>query len=92
MQALDVNSTYRRLAGERSKPIPHGRRHRQQGRVPGDQGAVALSTVLAARHMAKRNKVVAIATLVAINGHAVGVDHNYRARGVSVGDSRSPRA
>jgi hypothetical protein len=40
---------------------------------------VATSTVLAARHMAKRNKVAAIATLIAVNSaYAMIVQHNYR--------------
>jgi hypothetical protein len=43
------------------------------------KAGVAFSTIMAARNMSKRNKVAAVATLVAINSaYAMVVRHNYR--------------
>jgi len=85
MQALDVHSTYQALGrgAVEANPLMAGVTG-NKGAFLATKAAVAVSTVLAARHMAKRNKVVAIATLVAINSaYAVVVDHNYRvARGL----------
>jgi hypothetical protein len=80
MQALDVHSTLRAFSNGavEGNPLMAG--------VAGNKAAfmavkatVAVSTILAARNMAKRNKVAAIATLVAVNAaYAFVVDHNYR--------------
>jgi hypothetical protein len=83
MQALDVHSTMRALdrGAVEANPLMTG--------VTGNKAAfmalkagVAVSTVVAASHMSKRNKVAAILTLVAINSaYAVVVHHNYRVAG-----------
>jgi hypothetical protein len=45
----------------------------------GVKAAVAAGSILAARKIGKRNKVAAVATLVAINSaYAFVVQHNYR--------------
>jgi len=85
MQALDVHSTYRALGqgAVEANPLMAGVTS-NRGAFLATKAAVATATVLAARHMAKRNKVAAIATLIAINSaYVVVVDHNYRvARGL----------
>jgi ABC-type uncharacterized transport system permease subunit len=83
MQALDVHSTMRALdrGAVEANPLMTG--------VTGNKAAfmalkagVAVSTVVAARHMSKRNKVAAILTQVAINSaYAVVVRQNYRVAG-----------
>jgi len=84
MQALDVHSTYQALGqgAVEANPIMAGVTGNKAAFIA-TKAAVATATVLAARHMGKRNKVAAIATLVAINSaYAFVVDHNYRvARG-----------
>ena len=85
LQALDVHSTYRALGrgAVEANPLMAGVTG-NKGAFIATKAAVATATVLAARHMGKRNKVAAIATLIAINSaYAVVVDHNYRvARGL----------
>ena len=85
MQALDVHSTFQVLdrGGLEANPVMAplaGNR----GAFIATKAAVATATVLAARHLGKRNKVAAIATLVAVNSaYAFVIDHNYRvARGL----------
>ena len=85
MQALDVHSTFQALdrGGVEANPVMAplaGNR----GAFIATKAAVATATVLAARHLGKRNKVAAIATLVAVNSaYALVIDHNYRvARGL----------
>jgi hypothetical protein len=86
MQALDVHSTLSafRAGAVEGNPLMAG--------VTGNRAAfmavkagVAASTVLAARQLAKRNKVAAVVTLVAINSaYAFVVNHNYKiARGIN---------
>lgn len=80
MQALDVHSTLKALnaGGVEGNPL--------MSSVTGNKAAfialkagVAFSTVMAARHMSKRNKVAAALTLVAINSaYAMIVNHNYK--------------
>lgn len=80
MQALDVHSTYSALGrgAAEANPVMAGLAGNKAAFVA-TKAAVATATVLAARHVGKRNKVAAIATLVAINSaYAFVVDHNYR--------------
>jgi hypothetical protein len=80
MQALDVHSTYSALGrgAVEANPVMAGLAGNKAAFVA-TKAAVATATVLAARHVGKRNKVAAIATLVAINSaYAFVVDHNYR--------------
>ena len=85
LQALDVHSTYRALdrGAVEANPLMAGVTGNKAAFLA-TKAAVATATVLAARHMGKRNKVAAIATLIAINSaYAFVVDHNYRvARGL----------
>jgi hypothetical protein len=84
MQALDVHSTLRALGrgGVEANPLMASATRNKTAFIALKAG-VALSTVMAARNMSKRNKVAAIVTLVAINSaYAFVVNHNYRvARG-----------
>ncbi len=80
MQALDVHSTYSALGrgAAEANPLMAGLAGNPAA-VVATPAAVATATVLAVRHVGKRNKVAAIATLVAINSaYALVVDHNYR--------------
>lgn len=80
MQALDVHSTLTAINRGAVEANP------MMSSVTGNAGAfialkagVAFSTVMAARHMSKRNKVAAVATLIAVNSaYALVVSHNYR--------------
>lgn len=80
MQALDVHSTLTALNRGAVEANP------MMSSVTGNPGAfialkagVAFSTVMAARHMSKRNKVAAVATLIAVNSaYAMVISHNYR--------------
>ena len=85
VQALDVHSTFRALdrgaveANPVMAPLAGNK-----GAFIATKAAVAAVTVLAAQRVGKRNKVAAIATLVAVNtAYAFVIDHNYRvARGL----------
>lgn len=85
VQALDVHSTFRALdrgaveANPVMAPLAGNK-----GAFIATKAAVAAVTVLAAQRLGKRNKVAAIATLVAVNSvYAYVIDHNYRvARGL----------
>jgi hypothetical protein len=84
MQALDVHSTlaaFRAGAAEANPLMADIAKHR--GPFVAVKAAVAASTILAARQIAKRNKVAAVMTMVAVNGaYAMVVRHNYKvARG-----------
>ncbi len=85
MQALDVHSTYQALGrgAVEANPLMAGAT-RNRAAFIATKAAVAAATVLAVSRVGKRNKVAAIATLVAINSaYAFVVDHNYRvARGL----------
>ena len=85
MQALDVHSTYQALGrgAVEANPIMAGATRNRTAFIA-TKAAVAAATVLAVNRVGKRNKVAAIATLVAINSaYAFVVDHNYRvARGL----------
>ena len=84
MQGLDVHSTLQafRAGAKEGNPLMSGiTSHR--GAFIAAKAAVAVSTILASRHMAKRNKVAAVVTMVAVNSaYAMVIRHNYRlARG-----------
>jgi hypothetical protein len=85
MQALDVHSTLRALdrGAVEANPLMAGTARNKAAFIAIKAG-VALSTVMAARNMSKRNKVAAVLTLVAINSaYAMIVNHNYKvARGL----------
>jgi hypothetical protein len=85
VQALDVHSTYQALGrgAAEANPVMAPLAGNKAAFVA-TKAAVTTATVLAARHLAKRNKVAAIAALVAINSaYAFAIDHNYRvARGL----------
>jgi hypothetical protein len=80
MQALDVHSTltaFRNGAVE-ANPLMKGIAGNKAAFVAMKAG-VAVSTILATHNMAKRNKVAAIATAIAINSaYAFVVNHNYK--------------
>lgn len=80
MQALDVHSTLTAFSAGavEANPLMTGVTKNRWAFVALKAG-IATSTVLAAHNMAKRNKVAAIATLVAMNSaYAMIVQHNYR--------------
>jgi hypothetical protein len=80
MQALDVHSTLQALdrGAVEANPLVGGLSGRKAAFIALKAG-VAFSTIMAARNMSKRNKVAAVATLVAINSaYAMVVRHNYR--------------
>jgi hypothetical protein len=85
MQALDVHSTMRALdrGAVEANPLMSGATRNKAAFIALKAG-VALSTVMAARNMSKRNKVAAVLTLVAVNSaYAMIVNHNYKvARGL----------
>ena len=84
MQALDVHSTLKALdAGAvEANPLMSGVT-KNRGAFMATKAAVAAGTVFAVQRIAKRSKVAAIATAVAINGaYAMIVRNNYKiARG-----------
>ena len=85
MQALDVHSTLQALGRGAVEANPlMVTATRNKAVFIALKAGVAFSTVMAARNMSKRNKVAAVATLVAINSaYALVVNHNYRvARGL----------
>ena len=80
MQALDVHSTLQALdrGAVEANPLVGSLTGRKATFIALKAG-VAVSTIMAARNMSKRNKVAAVATLVAINSaYAMVVRHNYR--------------
>jgi hypothetical protein len=80
MQVLDVHSTLTAFSAGavEANPLMTGVTKNPWAFVALKAG-VATSTVLAARNMAKRNKVAAVATLIAVNSaYAMIVQHNYR--------------
>jgi hypothetical protein len=80
LQMLDVHSTITALDNGAVEANP------LMKNVAGNKAAfvalkagVAVTTILATRNMAKRNKVAAMATLIAINSaYAFVVSHNYK--------------
>ena len=85
MQALDVHSTlsaFRAGATEANPLMQSVTKNRAMFMAV--KAGVAVSTIFAAKQLSKRNKVAAIATLIAINSaSAMVVNHNYKvARGV----------
>jgi hypothetical protein len=84
MQALDVHSslTAFRAGAVEANPLMVGPTRNTMAFIALKAG-VATGTVLAARNMAKTNKIAAIAALVAVNSaYAMIVNHNYQvARG-----------
>jgi hypothetical protein len=80
MQGLDVHSTLRALdrGATEANPLMAGVTGNRAAFIA-TKAAVATATIFAARHMAKRNKVAAALTLVAINAAYIMVArHNYR--------------
>ena len=84
MQALDVHSTIKALdAGAvEANPLMSGVT-KNRGAFMATKAAVAAGTVFAVQRIAKRSKVAAIVTAVAVNSaYAMVVRHNYKiARG-----------
>jgi hypothetical protein len=84
MQMLDVHSTISALdnGAVEANPLMKNMAGNKAAFVALKAG-VAVTTILATRNMAKRNKVAAIATLVAVNAaYAFVISHNYKvARG-----------
>lgn len=80
MQVLDIHSTYAALdrGAVEVNPLMSGMSRNKAAFVAMKAG-VAASTIFATRNMAKRNKIAAIVTSVAINSaYALVVSHNYR--------------
>jgi len=80
MQALDVHSslTAFKAGAVEANPLMQGVTGNRAAFIAVKAG-VAASSIMAARHLAKRNKIAAIATLVAVNSaYAYVVNHNYR--------------
>jgi hypothetical protein len=84
MQALDMHSTLQafKAGAVEGNPLMSGI-VKNRGAFLATKAAVAASTIFATRHIAKRNKVAAVVTMVAINSaYAMIVRHNYNlARG-----------
>jgi len=79
LQMLDVRSTYAVIArgGAEGNPMMVGVVQSKPAFIAVKMG-IAASTILAARAMAKHNKVAAVVTLVALNSvYASVVAHNY---------------
>ena len=80
MQALDVHSTLKAFStgAVEANPLMTGVTKNPAAFIALKAG-VAASTIMAARQMAKHNKVAAVVTLVAVNSvYAMVVSHNYR--------------
>ncbi len=80
VQALDVHSTMTALnqGAVESNPLMEGVVRNKTAFIAMKAG-VAAATILATRHMARRNRIAAIATVVAINSaYAMVMRHNYR--------------
>ena len=85
MQALDVHSTLAAFGAGATEANPLMQEvTKNPAMFMAVKAGVAATTILAAKQISKRNKVAAVATLVAINSaYAIVVSHNYRvARGV----------
>ena len=83
MQALDIHSTLKGLdrGATEGNPLMAGLTSNKAAFIATKVG-VAAGTILAARHVAKKNKVAATLTLIALNSaYAVVVSHNYRIAG-----------
>ena len=79
MQGLDIHSTMSVVnsGGGEANPLMAGLVHNKAAFI-GVKAAVATGTILAARQIGKRNKMAAVATLLAINSaYALVVRHNY---------------
>lgn len=80
MQALDVHSTLSalKLGAVEANPMMKGVARNKAAFIALKAG-MAASTILASRNMAKRNKIAAIATMVAVNtAYAFVISHNYK--------------
>lgn len=83
MQALDIHSTLKGLdrGATEGNPLMAGITSNKAAFIATKVG-VAAGTILAARHVAKKNKVAAALTLVALNSaYAFVVSHNYKIAG-----------
>lgn len=80
MQALDVHSTFSALShgAVEANPMMKGVTSNKAAFIA-TKAAVAAATIMAARHVAKKNKVAAIVTLIGINSaYAMIANHNYK--------------
>jgi hypothetical protein len=80
MQALDIHSTLTAVGrgGVEANPLISGLASRQLAFIAVKSG-IAASSILAARQMAKHNKLAAVVTLIAINSaYALVISHNYK--------------
>lgn len=80
MQALDVHSTMRAIdrGAVEANPLMGGLVNNRPAFIA-TKAAVAAGTIFAAREVAKRNKVAAAITLIAINSaYAFVAHHNYK--------------
>jgi ethanolamine utilization protein EutP (predicted NTPase) len=79
MQALDVHSTYKafNVGATEGNPLMSGIAKSPVAFVA-TKAAVAATTILAVRHLAKRSRIAAILTTAAVNSaYAMVVRHNY---------------
>jgi hypothetical protein len=83
MQALDVHSTLSALNNGAIEANPLMTQvSKNKAMFIALKTGVAVSTVMAARNMSKRNKIAAVVTLVAINSaYAMVIRHNYKVAG-----------
>jgi hypothetical protein len=80
LQALDVHSTFAafRAGAVEANPLMQPVTKHRAAFIAVKAG-VAASTILAARHLARRNKAMAVVALVAVNSaYALVVHHNYK--------------
>jgi hypothetical protein len=80
MQALDMHSTLQAFKAGAVEANPLMKDiTRNRGAFVAVKAAVAASTMLAARQIAKRSKIGAVVTMVAVNSaYAMIVSHNYK--------------
>ena len=80
MQALDVHSTLSALNNGAIEANPLMTQvSKNKAMFIALKAGVTVSTVMAARNMSRRNKVAAVATLLAINSaYALVIHHNYK--------------
>jgi hypothetical protein len=82
-QALDIHSTLKALdrGGVEMNPLLSGLTGNKAAFIA-VKSAVAAGSILAARRLAKRNKVAAIISMVAINAaYGLVAHHNYKVAG-----------
>ena len=80
MQGLDLHSTLKAFSAGavEGNPIMSGVTKNRAAFIA-TKAAVAAVTILATRKIAKKNKVAAVITLIAVNSaYAMIVNHNYK--------------